>query len=136
MAAVSFRLRPFGRAGPRLHKPLLRLLFSPVERSLTPWTGPKLCLRLLFMRRRLASQGLVQQLFAEDFPDIQAKVFNLAEFCAPSRALRAIKLVSQVFGNTLNVSPHIVYFCGALLFSRHPWPLSGLESQSESNFPP
>src|SRR5437016_12543326 len=88
------------------------------------------------MHSRLAFQGQVQQLFAEDFTDIQTQVFDLSKFGAPGRTLRAIELVSQVFRNTLEVGPYIVYFLGALLFSRHPWLLSGLASKNESNFPP
>jgi hypothetical protein len=75
---------------------------------------------------RLAALVGGRSLLGEDFADFEEEVFDVGELGPPSGALRAVELLDQVFGDSLDVGAQFFHLRGALLGSRHPWLLSEL----------
>jgi len=77
----------------------------------------------------LPRQGVGQHLLAEQFANGDEQVLDLGQLGPPGRAVRAVELVDQVFGDAFDVGPDLFYLGGALFGSRHPWLLSELGSK-------
>jgi hypothetical protein len=76
--------------------------------------------------RSLLGEGEVEHFLRKDFADFEEEVFDVGELGPPSGALRAVELLDQVFGDSLDVGAQFFHLRGALLGSRHPWLLSEL----------
>jgi hypothetical protein len=68
----------------------------------------------------LPGEGLSEDLFGQDFAEVEQEMFDLGEGGSPGGPVRAVELIDQVFGHALDVGPHFFYQWCALLGSRHP----------------
>src|SRR5437899_6816491 len=126
-AAVPFRLDPFGLAGPRVQDTLVGLVASEgllAAGAMGRGSGG------LRVTGRLAGQGVVEHLFAEDLTDFEEQVFDLRQFGAPRGAVRSIELVDQVFCYALDVGTDFFGLLSTLRGSRHPWTLSAVAAKT------
>jgi hypothetical protein len=98
------------------------------ERLLTAWTSDGGS-GLLVQGSGLACQALVEHLLGEELANIQAQGFDLGQLGPPDRALGAVELLDQVFGYSLDVSPHFVYLRTPLCLLCHPKLLPGVASK-------
>ena len=80
--------------------------------------------RPLGMAGSLPGEGLGEDLFRQDFAEIDQEVFDLGEPGSPGRPLRAVELVDQVFRHALDVGPYFFHQRSPLFGLRHPWLLS------------
>jgi hypothetical protein len=78
--------------------------------------------------RGLLGEGQVEHPLGKDFADFEEDVSDLGELGPPGRAVGAVELVDEVFGDALDVGAQFFHLGGALLGSRHPWLLSELGS--------
>jgi hypothetical protein len=65
--------------------------------------------RLLRQSLGLTGEGQIEHLFRQDFPDFQEEVFDVSQVGAPRRAVGAVELIDKVFGNSLDVGPHLFH---------------------------
>jgi hypothetical protein len=72
----------------------------------------------------LPGEGLGEDLFRQDFADVEQQMFNLGKSGSPGRPLRPVELIDQVFRHALDIGPYFFYQRGALFGLRHPWLLS------------
>ena len=72
-------------------------------------------------RAGLALQAEFEQLFGEDFADLDDEVFELRQFGAPRRPLGSPNAVRQVFGDALKVSACFFYLLTPFFSACHPW---------------
>ena len=82
----------------------------------------------------LAAEAEGEHLFGQDVADFQEEVLDVGQAGAPGRAVQAIELIDEIFGDALDVGPHLFGWRRALFGSSHPWVLSALVSKRGSEF--
>jgi hypothetical protein len=101
---------------------------------LTPWTGAYGS-RRLGLGGGLAGEGVIEHFLGEDGTHSQEHVFDLRERSPPGRAVGAIELVDEVFGDALDVRSHFFYLWSRFLCPCHPWLPPQLASKTSMDFP-
>jgi hypothetical protein len=92
-------------------------------------------LGLLFLQGLgLAGEAQVEHPLRQDVADFHQEGFEVGQGGAPGRAVGAVELIDQVFGDALDVGPHRFRLRRALLGSRHPWVLSVLVAKARLAF--
>jgi hypothetical protein len=81
----------------------------------------------------LAFESEFQHLLRENLANADDQVFEFRQPRAPLGALGAPELVSQIFGDALDVNAYFFYFLTPLFVACHPWLLLEVAANSRKN---
>lgn len=108
-----------------MHQAWFGVLLLAEEGLLTAGTGAGLAVQ----GSGLACQTLIEHFLSKELADVQQEGFDLSQLGPPSRALLAVELLHQVFGDSLDITTHFFYLCRPLLLPYHPEFLPGVASK-------